>query len=79
MKRLNSRSARVETALVLLLLTLASLNLARMSSTTPQQLSENHTFGGVLRKLKAPSAALGLETQFNVFLPKQALDGSKVP
>jgi S-formylglutathione hydrolase len=45
-----------------------------------QQLSSNATFGGAIRKFKATSAALGgLETNFNVFLPKEALDGKKVP
>jgi S-formylglutathione hydrolase len=46
-----------------------------------EQVSENKSFGGVIRKYKiASSQSLGgLESQFNVFLPKQAIEGSKVP
>ncbi|GAA5913061.1 hypothetical protein JCM6882_005551 [Rhodosporidiobolus microsporus] len=45
-----------------------------------EQTAQNYTFGGVIRKYKATSSALGgLETNFNVFLPKEALDGAKVP
>jgi hypothetical protein len=44
-----------------------------------QQTAQNYTFDGVIRKYKAQSSALGLETNFNVFLPMQALDGKKVP
>ena len=47
-----------------------------------EQISENYSFNGVLRKYKvAESNALGgLPSQFNVFLPEQALTGkSKVP
>ncbi|BGP34993.1 hypothetical protein JCM10296v2_006817 [Rhodotorula toruloides] len=46
----------------------------------PEQLAENYSFDGVIRKFKATSTSLGgLETQFNVFVPKEALDGHKVP
>ncbi|BGO95140.1 hypothetical protein NBRC10512_006424 [Rhodotorula toruloides] len=46
----------------------------------PEQVAENYSFDGVIRKFKATSTSLGgLETQFNVFVPKEALDGQKVP
>ncbi|GAA5972985.1 hypothetical protein JCM11641_000351 [Rhodosporidiobolus odoratus] len=45
-----------------------------------EQLAQNYSFGGVLRKYKATSQALGgLAIQFSVYLPKEALDGEKVP
>ncbi|GAA6021246.1 hypothetical protein JCM11491_001522 [Sporobolomyces phaffii] len=47
-----------------------------------EQVSENYSFGGVLRKYKIASASSlgGLEAQVNVFLPEQAInDGAKVP
>ncbi|GJN93261.1 hypothetical protein Rhopal_006308-T1 [Rhodotorula paludigena] len=45
-----------------------------------EQLAQNAHFGGVIRKYSSQSKALGgLKTQFNVFLPKEALDGDKVP
>lgn len=45
-----------------------------------EQLAQNAHFGGVIRKYSSESKALGgLKTQFNVFLPKEALDGEKVP
>ncbi|KPV72662.1 carbohydrate esterase family 1 protein [Rhodotorula graminis WP1] len=52
-----------------------------MSSTTaPEKLSTNASFDGELVKLSAPANSLGgLKTTFNVFLPRQALDGDKVP
>ncbi|BGP27288.1 hypothetical protein JCM10295v2_006252 [Rhodotorula toruloides] len=46
----------------------------------PEQVAENYSFDGVIRKYKATSSSLGgLETQFNVFVPREALDGQKVP
>jgi len=51
-----------------------------MSPTAPEKLSTNPTFDGELVKFSAPANSLGgLNTNFNVFLPKQALDGDKVP
>ncbi|GAA5953547.1 hypothetical protein JCM10213_009319 [Rhodosporidiobolus nylandii] len=52
-----------------------------MASQQLQQLAQNYSFGGVIRKYRQEaSAALGgLASQFNVFLPKEALDGQKVP
>ncbi|SCZ97574.1 BZ3500_MvSof-1268-A1-R1_Chr4-3g07259 [Microbotryum saponariae] len=45
-----------------------------------EQISQNLTFDGTLTKYKTTSASLGgLETQFNVFVPKQASASSKVP
>jgi len=45
-----------------------------------EQVSSNKSFNGVIRKYKVTSQKLGgLETNFNVFLPKQAVDGEKVP
>jgi len=51
-----------------------------MPSATPEKLSTNASFGGEISKFAAPAHSLGgLKTQFNVFLPKEALDGNKVP
>ncbi|POY74694.1 putative S-formylglutathione hydrolase [Rhodotorula taiwanensis] len=48
--------------------------------SAPEQVAQNYSFDGTITKYKGTAAALGgLETQFNVFLPKQALDGDKVP
>ncbi|GAA6036404.1 hypothetical protein JCM8097_001704 [Rhodosporidiobolus ruineniae] len=45
-----------------------------------EQLAQNYTFGGVIRKFKFKANSLGgLDAQVNVFLPKEALDGQKVP
>ncbi|GAA6059035.1 hypothetical protein JCM10212_001260 [Sporobolomyces blumeae] len=45
-----------------------------------EQVSENYSFGGVIRKYKFESTKLGrLETNVNVFLPEQALKGDKAP
>lgn len=62
----------------------ASLHFASQLSTfkmsAPEQVAQNYSFDGTITKYKGTAAALGgLETQFNVFLPKQALDGDKVP
>ncbi|GAA5984737.1 hypothetical protein JCM10908_003479 [Rhodotorula pacifica] len=48
--------------------------------SAPEQLAQNYSFDGTLTKYKGTASTLGnLETQFNVFLPKQALEGEKVP
>ena len=48
-----------------------------------EQVSQNYSFGGVIRKYKISSSKSlgGLESQFNVFLPRQAIEGkeTKVP
>lgn len=46
-----------------------------------EQVSSNASFNGQIRKYKISSSKSlgGLEAQFNVFLPKQAVDGKKVP
>ncbi|BGP43034.1 hypothetical protein JCM10450v2_007153 [Rhodotorula kratochvilovae] len=49
-------------------------------SSSIEQLASNASFSGEIRKFAAPASSLGgLKTQFNVFLPKEALDGNKVP
>ena len=48
--------------------------------STPEQVAQNYSFSGTLTKYKGTAHSLGgLETQFNVFLPEQALGGEKVP
>ncbi|TKA50962.1 hypothetical protein B0A53_05743 [Rhodotorula sp. CCFEE 5036] len=48
--------------------------------STPEQVAQNYSFAGTLTKYKGTAHSLGgLETQFNVFLPEQALNGEKVP
>lgn len=48
--------------------------------STPEQVAQNYSFSGTLTKYKGTAHSLGgLETQFNVFLPEQALKGEKVP
>ncbi|GAA5868577.1 hypothetical protein JCM3774_005434 [Rhodotorula dairenensis] len=48
--------------------------------SAPEQVAQNYSFDGTLTKYKAVADSLGgLETNFNVFLPKQALAGEKVP
>ena len=51
-----------------------------IAMSTPEQVAQNHSFAGTLTKYKGTAHSLGgLETQFNVFLPEQALNGEKVP
>lgn len=50
------------------------------SMSIPEQVAQNYSFQGTLTKYKGTADSLGgLETNFNVFLPQQALAGEKVP
>lgn len=47
---------------------------------TLEQVQQNKAFEGTLTKYKTASKSLGgLETQFNVFLPREAKRGNDVP